>query len=264
MARAAVLGRLTWRAATVLAVRAESAQARTLVLAVPGWSGHLPGQHVDVRLTAEDGYTAQRSYSIASAPGEDHLELTVQLVEDGEVSPYLVEVAQPGDQVEVRGPVGGYFVWRAAEESPVLLVAGGSGIVPLMSMIRARAALGSRHMQPVGMGPSQRFQVPFRLIYSVRTPQTAIYADELRRRVRDDRGVDVAYAYTRQAPESERRPPGRLDGALLAAAGWPAELAPACFVCGPTGFVEAAANLLVDQGHPADRIRTERFGPTGG
>jgi ferredoxin-NADP reductase len=276
MARATVLGRLTWQAATVAEVRAESAVARTLVLDVPGWTGHVAGQHVDVRLTAEDGYTAQRSYSIASAPDDGRLELTVQFVDDGEVSPYLVEVAQPGDLFELRGPVGGYFTWVAgsgashagsetgdagteirdagtetwdAGTEPVLLVAGGSGIVPLMSMIRARKEAGSR--------------VPFRLIYSVRTPEAAIYADELRRRVRDDRGLDVSYAYTRKAPADHPRPPGRLDAALLAAAGWPADLGPACFVCGPTGFVEAAADLLVDQGHPAERIKTERFGPTG-
>jgi ferredoxin-NADP reductase len=269
MARATVLGRLTWQAATVAEVRAESAVARTLVLDVPGWNGHVAGQHVDARLTAEDGYTAQRSYSIASAPDVGRLELTVQLVDDGEVSPYLVEVAQPGDRFELRGPVGGYFTWDAGRETrnpgsetrhagsetrdagsgPVLLVAGGSGIVPLMSMIRARKAAGSR--------------VPFRLVYSVRTPEAAIYADELRRRVRDDRGLDVSYAYTRKAPADHPRPPGRLDAGLLAAAGWPADLGPACFVCGPTGFVEAAADLLVAQGHPAERIKTERFGPTG-
>jgi ferredoxin-NADP reductase len=260
------------------------------VLDVPGWNGHVAGQHVDVRLTAEDGYTAQRSYSIASAPDAGRLELTVQLVDDGEVSPYLVEVAEPGDRFELRGPVGGYFTWHAGREArdaggeardaggetrdagsetrnagsetrnagsetrnagsePVLLVAGGSGIVPLMSMVRARKAAGSR--------------VPFRLVYSVRTPEAAIYADELRRRVRDDRGLDVSYAYTRKAPADHPRPPGRLDAALLAAAGWPADLGPACFVCGPTGFVEAAADLLVAQGHPAERIKTERFGPTG-
>jgi ferredoxin-NADP reductase len=262
MARAAVLGRLTWRAATVVEVRAETAVARTLVLDVPGWAGHVAGQHVDVRLTAEDGYTAQRSYSIASAPDSGRLELTVQLVDDGEVSPYLVEVAQPGDRFEVRGPVGGYFTWAAGTE-PVLLVAGGSGIVPLMSMIRAR----KRWPGPIPtgfMGRAVGSRVPFRLIYSVRTPQAAIYADELRRRVRDDRGLDVSYAYTRKAPADHPRPPGRLDAALLAADGWPADLGPACFVCGPTGFVEAAADLLVAQGHPAERVKTERFGPTGG
>ena len=245
MARAAVLGRLTWRVATVVAARDEGEVARTLVLDVPGWTGHAPGQHVDLRLTAEDGYSAQRSYSIASAPADGRLDLTVQRVADGEVSPYLVEVAQPGDSFEVRGPIGGYFVWRDEDPSPVLLIAGGSGIVPLMAMIRTRSANGSR--------------VPFRLLYSTRSPATAIYADEL---AGADPGLQVAYAYTRHAPPDSPRPPGRLDGALLAEAGWPAELAPACYVCGPTGFVEAMADLLVNQGHAADRIRTERFGGT--
>jgi len=246
VARAAVLGRLTWRVATVAEIRAETAVADTLVFDVPGWPEHRAGQHVDVRLTADDGYAAQRSYSIASAPTAGRLELTVQRIDDGEVSPYLVDVAQPGDKVEVRGPVGGYFVWEPGDPAPVLLVGGGSGIVPLMSMIRARAAYGSR--------------VAFRLVYSTRAPETAIYADELRRRQRDDRGLDVAYAYTRTAPPSARRPVGRVDPVLLAEAGWPADLEPWCFVCGPNGFVEAVANLLVEAGHPADRVKTERFG----
>jgi len=238
--------RLTWRVATVVEIVPETAAAHTLVLEVPGWPGHLPGQHVDLRLTAEDGYTAQRSYSIASAGGGARVELTVQRVDDGEVSSYLVDEVRPGDRFELRGPVGGYFVWRSAELAPVLLVAGGSGIVPLMAMVRERAAAGSR--------------TPFRLIYSTRAPQSVIYAAELLRRVRDDHGLDVTYAYTRAAPDGHRRPPGRLDAALLAAAGWPAEFEPSCFVCGPTAFVEHVADLLVDQGHPPRRVRTERFG----
>jgi ferredoxin-NADP reductase len=241
---------------SVAAVRAETDSARTLVLDVPGWPGHLPGQHVDVRLTAEDGYTAQRSYSIASAwppasaEAGSAVELTVQRVDDGEVSPYLVDVAEPGDRFEIRGPVGGYFAWHTEDPAPVLLVGGGSGVVPLMAMVRARALAGSR--------------VPFRMVYSTRSPSTLIYAGELRHRVRDDPGLDVAYAFTRQAPPGATRPAGRLDAALLAAAGWPADLAPACFVCGPTGFVEAVADLLVDAGNAPERVRTERFGPTGG
>jgi ferredoxin-NADP reductase len=250
MARAAVLGRLIWRVATVAEAYPENPTARTVALNVPDWPGHVAGQHVDVRLTAPDGYTAQRSYSIASAPANGQLELTVQRVDDGEVSAYLVDVAEPGDHCELRGPVGGYFTWDPRDRDPVLLVAGGSGIVPLMSMIRARAAAGSR--------------APFRLIYSTRTPQTLIYADELRRRHRDDHGLDVTVAYTRTRPPESARPPGRLDAALLAEAGWPADFAPACFVCGPTGFVEAVANHLVDAGHPPGRVKTERFGPTGG
>jgi ferredoxin-NADP reductase len=249
MARAAVQRRLTWQPATVAQVRTETTTARSIVLDVPGWPGHLAGQHVDVRLTAEDGYSTQRSYSIASAPEPERLELTVQRVPGGEVSPYLTDIAEAGDQIEIRGPVGGYFTWRPEAVEPVLLVAGGSGIVPLMSMIRARAAANSR--------------VPFRLAYSVRTPDDVIYAQELSRRVRDDRGLDVAFAYTRSTPPGWPRPPGRLDAALLAEVGWPADFIPAVFVCGPTGFVEAAANLLVAQGHEPQRIRTERFGPTG-
>jgi ferredoxin-NADP reductase len=244
MARAAVLGRLTWRVATVTAVRPETTTVRTLVLDAPGWPGHLPGQHLDVRLTAEDGYSTQRSYSIASAGAP--VELTVAAVDDGEVSQYLAGAVEVGDRFEIRGPVGGYFVWRHTDPDPVLLVAGGSGIVPLMAMIRERAAVGSR--------------VPFRLVYSVRSPADAIFAAELARRVRDDHGLDVRYVYTRTAPEGWRAPVERLSAAELGAHGWPPDLSPVCYVCGPTGFVESAAGLLTDAGHPAERIRTERFG----
>jgi ferredoxin-NADP reductase len=233
----------------VVETRAETPTTRTLVLDVPDWPGHRAGQHVDVRLTAEDGYSTQRSYSIASAAGSTTVELTVQSVVDGEVSPYLVEVAMAGDRFELRGPVGGYFVWEPGPVEPVLLVAGGSGIVPLMAMIRSRSDAGSR--------------VPFRLVYSVRDPDSAIYATELARRVRDDHGLDVAMVYTRSAPVDWPGRPGRIDGVRLAQAGWPAELTPACFVCGPTGFVETVADLLVDAGHAPDRVRTERFGPSG-
>jgi ferredoxin-NADP reductase len=250
MARAAVLRRLSWQTATIAEIRVETDSASTVVLDLPGWPGHLAGQHVDVRLTADNGYSAQRSYSVASAPGDDRLEVTIQRVPHGEVSGYLVDVAQPGDMVEVRGPIGGYFTWEPSTKDPVLLIAGGSGIVPLMSMIRARAG--------------ERSRVPFRLIYSTRGPAEAIYADELRRRVRDDAGLDVAYAYTRTVPDGFPRPPGRLDAKLLTEAGWPADLEPAAFVCGPTGFVEAVANLLVAKGNDPARVKTERFGPTGG
>jgi ferredoxin-NADP reductase len=250
VARATVLGRLTWKVATVSAVRRETPSAVTLALDVPEWPTHLAGQHVDVKLTAEDGYSAQRSYSIASAPAPGRLEISVQRIEDGEMSPYLVDVAQPGDPIELRGPIGGYFVWSPDQTAPVLLVAGGSGVAPLMSMLRARSDAGSR--------------TPFRLIYSVRTPDDAMYADELRQRVRDDHGLDVAYAYTRKAPEGWRGQVGRVDAARLVSDGWPASLEPDVFICGPTSFVEAVANFLVDAGHDAQRIRTERFGPTGG
>jgi ferredoxin-NADP reductase len=230
----------------VVAIRPETSTTSTLTLEVPDWPGHRAGQHVDLRLTSPDGYTTQRSYSIASATDSSTVDLTVQGVPDGEVSSYLVGVARNGDQFELRGPIGGYFVWEPSAVDPVLLVAGGSGVVPLMAMIRTRAEAGSR--------------VPFRLVYSVRDPDSAIYATELVRRVRDDRGLDVSYVYTRAAPPEYPHPPGRLDAARLAEAGWPAELHPLCYVCGPTGFVEATADLLVAAGHPAERIRTERYG----
>ena len=243
MARAAVSGRLTWRVATVAGTRWETPSARTVVLDLPDWPGHLPGQHVDVRLTAPDGYRAQRSYSIASAWDDDgRIELTVQRLDDGEVSPYLTDVLDVGDQVELRGPVGGWFVRRDARTAPVLLVAGGSGIVPLMAMIRARAVARSKQ--------------PFRLIYSVRTPGDEIYAEELRRRVRDDAGLDVHVVHTRTEPAK------RIDVATLNTHGWPPDFGADCYVCGPTGFVEAAADILVALGHEPRRIRTERFGGT--
>lgn len=230
--------------------RDETPTVRTLVLRVPDWPGHLAGQHVDVRLTAADGYRAQRSYSLAAPANGDLVELTVQRVSDGEVSPYLTDVLAPGDPVEIRGPVGGWFVWRPTATEPVLLVAGGSGIVPLMAMIRARRVAGSR--------------APFRLIYSVRTPADVCYATELRRPTRADDGLDVTFLYTRVAPEGWPRPPGRIGLADVTTAGWPAEFAPSCFVCGPTGFVETVADILVALGHDPARIRTERFGPSGG
>jgi ferredoxin-NADP reductase len=250
MARTALLGRLTWQVGTIAEIRAETPTATTLVLNVPEWMTHLAGQHVDVRLTAPDGYSTQRSYSIASAPDEGMIEITIQRVPDGEVSSYLVGIAQIGDEIELRGPIGGYFAWEPTNPAPVLLVGGGSGIVPLMAMIRTRGGLNSR--------------TPFRLIYSVRTPTDAIYADELRRRVRDDQGLDVAYAYTRQVPDGWPGTVGRIDAARLVHDGFPGSLDPAVFVCGPTPFVEAVANVLVDQGHAPGNVRTERFGPTGG
>lgn len=260
---------MSWRAATVTAVRDETPTARTLVLRVPGWPGHVAGQHVDIRLTAPDGYTATRSYSIASASagagardggagdglrpdggvGED-VEVTVERLDDGEVSPYLAGEVVPGDVLEVRGPVGGWFVWRAGTAGPVQLVAGGSGLVPLMAMIRTRARAGDR--------------TPMRLLHSVRDPAAALYRDELHRLAAASDGLEVSYAYTRTAPAGEARAPGRVDAALLADRTWPADGAPACYVCGPTGFVETVADLLVAAGHDTARIRTERFGPTGG
>ena len=249
MARAAVPRRLTWRVATITEIRDETPTARTLVLDVPEWPGHLPGQHVDVRLTAPDGYSAERSYSIASAWGDGTpVELTIQRLEDGEVSSYLTQDLKPGDPLELRGPIGGWFVWRTTQTAPVLLLAGGSGVVPLMAMIRARGMARGRQ--------------PFRLIYSVRTPKDVIYADELARRVREDAGLDVQYVYTRETPEGWPEPAKRLTVATINTHGWPADFGPDCFVCGPTTFVEATADILVALGHEPRRIRTERFGGT--
>ena len=249
MAGAAVLGRLTWRVSTVTSVRDETATARTIALKVPGWPGHRAGQHVDVRLTAADGYSAQRSYSIASAPDGDHLELTVQRLPDGEVSPYLGQILAAGDRLELRGPIGGWFVWEPGP-APVLLVAGGSGVVPLMAMVRTRAATGTHS--------------PFRLAYSVRGPDDALYAAELAERQRRDDGLQIDYVYTRTTPAGWPVPPGRIGAAALTTPGWAPDRSPAVFVCGPTGFVEAVANLLVNAGHDPRAIKTERFGPSGG
>ena len=218
------------------------------MLDVPDWPGHVAGQHIDVRLTAPDGYRAQRSYSLAAPADGDRLELTVQHVDDGEVSEYLTRTYKKGDPIEVRGPVGGWFVWRPTQPEPVLLVAGGSGVVPLMAMIRARGDVRGRQ--------------PFRLIYSVRTPQDALYVDELARRVRDDPGLDVRFVYTRKAPDGWPDPPGRLSVATINTYGWPPDFAPDVFVCGPTSFVEASADILVALGHDPKKIRTERFGGT--
>jgi len=250
MARAAVLGRLTWLVGQLAAVREETATARTLVLDVPGWPGHLPGQHVDVRLTAEDGYSTERSYSIASAPGGTRLELTIQRLEDGEVSPYLTEVLAPGNPLELRGPIGGYFVWHPGGPQPVLLIGGGSGVVPLMAMARTRAATGSA--------------APMRLIYSTRSPATLLYAAELQRLAGPGTGLNIDIAYTREAPAGWAGPVGRLDARRLLDLAGPPVAGQQCFICGPTGFVESAARLLVEQGLADRQIRTERFGPSGG
>jgi ferredoxin-NADP reductase len=235
--------------ATVVRVVPETPQAVTLVLDVPEWPGHRAGQHADVRLTAEDGYQAQRSYSIASAPEQAQLELTVEELEDGEVSPYLVRDVQPGDAFELRGPIGGWFTWDAAEGGPLLLVAGGSGLVPLMAMLRHRRLSGS--------------DVEVRLLLSVRAPQTVLYAAELAQLAALP-GIGLTITYTREPPPGWDGPTGRVDAELLKAAGWPPESRPRAFVCGPTAFVEAIAAELLALGHEAGRVRTERFGATGG
>jgi ferredoxin-NADP reductase len=239
---------MSWRVGTVTALRDETPRARTLALDVEGWPGHAAGQHVDVRLTAADGYSATRSYSIASAPDGARVELTVERLDDGEVSPYLTQVVAVADRLELRGPVGGWFVWRPEQDAAVSLVAGGSGLVPLMAMVRTHGQAAS--------------SAPLRLLYAVRSPDAVLYRDELRDRQRD--GLDVTIAYSRLAPEGSPRPPGRVDAALLAEATWPPDAGATTYVCGPTGFVEAVADLLVAAGHDPGRVRTERFGPTGG
>jgi ferredoxin-NADP reductase len=231
--------------ATIRAARTEAPNVRTLVLEVPGWPGHVAGQHVDVRLTAEDGYQAQRSYSIASAPESPDLELTVEELEDGEVSPYLVEAAEVGDQFELRGPIGGYFTWTAATGGPLLLVAGGSGVVPLMAMIRHRRAAGS--------------DADARLLLSVKTRADIIYRSEL-----EASGVGLHVTLTRESPADWAGDTRRIDAEMLRAVGPPPQARPHVYVCGPTPFVEEAARLLVEIGHAPAAVRTERFGNTGG
>jgi ferredoxin-NADP reductase len=235
------LGRLTWLAAEVTDTVTETPRVRTLALDVPGWTGHRAGQHVDVRLTAEDGYQAERSYSLASAPGERPA-LTIERLDDGEVSPYLVDEVVPGDRFELRGPIGGYFVWDAdGATEPLLLVAGGSGIVPLMAMLRHRRAA--------------RSTVPAKLLYSSRTLADVIYRDEL-----PELGADVVQTLTREQPPGWGGYARRVDGELLREVAYPPEQDPRVFLCGPTRFVEAVAEALVALGHRPGRIRTERFG----
>ena len=239
---------MRWLVATVAETVPETPVGTTLRLEVPDWPGHSAGQHVDVRLTAEDGYSAQRSYSIASPPGADRLELTVVRIDDGEVSPYLTTVVEAGDELELRGPIGGYFVWDPADARPVLLVGGGSGVVPLMAMLRHHADLDHQgHMH---------------LVYSVRTRRDILYRDELARLADKHRCVTITL--TREAPSEWTGRLGRVSSDLLDQSGWSAADEPLCFTCGPTPFVEATANALVDLGHKPPNIKTERFGPTGG
>jgi ferredoxin-NADP reductase len=249
MAGTALLGRLSWQVAAVSDVVEETARVRSILLEPPDWPGHRAGQHVDVRLTAEDGYQAQRSYSIASAPEDDRLALTVERLDDGEVSPYLVGELRQGDGLELRGPIGGYFVWEEPLGGPLLLVAGGSGVVPLRAMLRHHAAVAS--------------DVPVRLLYSSRSLDEVVYREELLRLDGRD-WVDVHFTLTRSHPEGWNGYARRIDRDLLAEVAWPPSERPLVYVCGPTGFVEAAAAALVELGHEPGRIRTERFGSTGG
>jgi ferredoxin-NADP reductase len=229
----------------VVEVLDETSSVRSIVLDPPDWPGHLAGQHVDVRLTAEDGYQAQRSYSIGSGPEDDHVVLTVERLDDGEVSPYLVDELRPGDDLELRGPIGGYFVWKESLGGPLLLIAGGSGIVPLRAMLRHREAVGS--------------DVPVRLLYSSRSVEEVIYRAELEHAAAEH-DADVRFTLTRSRPDGWRGYDRRIDRALLEEVAWPVADDPLVYVCGPTGFVETAAGSLVDLGHDARRIRTERFG----
>jgi ferredoxin-NADP reductase len=251
MERRALPGRLVWKLGDVVATREETARATSITLAVPNWSGHRAGQHVDVRLTAEDGYQVERSYSIASPPAEaPRLTLTVERLGDGEVSPYLVDELRVGDKLELRGPIGGYFVWEASVGGPLLLVAGGSGIVPLMAMIRQRAAVGST--------------VPTRLLYSSRTYDEIIYREELEQLVTSrSTGLEVIHTLTRAQPMGWTGYDRRIDGEMLREVAWPISERPLSFICGPTPFVETAAASLVTLGYELARIKTERFGPTG-
>ena len=245
MAGTAVRGRLTWQTATVGGVTDETPQVRTLVLEVPDWPGHRAGQHVDIRLTADDGYQAERAYSIASAPGEP-LTITVERLDDGEVSPYLTEDARPGDQLELRGPIGGYFVWEAETGGPLVLAAGGSGVVPLRAILRQRSLVGS--------------SVPVRLLYSSRSWEDVIYSSELDFPAD---GVEVIYTLTRHQPPAWQGYARRVDEQMLAEVAWPAGQGPLAYVCGPTSFVESVATGLVGLSYPAERVKTERFGATG-
>jgi ferredoxin-NADP reductase len=252
MAGAAVLGRLApiaWRVGEVVEVVPETPRVKTIVLAVPEWPGHRAGQHVDVRLTAEDGYQAQRSYSIASPPEEGRLALTVERLDDGEVSPYLVDELRPGDGLELRGPIGGYFVWDAEAGGPLFLLAGGSGVVPLMAMARHRAARGRN--------------VPTRLLYSSRSLDEVIYRHELDQLAANGDGFEVVHTLTREQPPGWTGYARRVDGEMLADVAWPVADGPTAFVCGPTAFVEGVADSLTELGYAPERVKTERFGPTG-
>ena len=241
---------ITWRIATVGAIRDETATVRTYMLGVPDWPGHRPGQHVDLRLTAEDGYSVERSYSIASEPERaGEVDITVERIPDGEVSAFLHDVVVAGDQLEVRGPIGGYFVWDVPIGGPLLLVAGGSGVVPLMAMLRHRSR--------------ERSDVPTRLLFSSRNADDIIYRDELDRLAAAGDGFEVVHTLTRSRPTGWSGYDRRIDDRMLAEVLEPLGSGARCYICGPTALVEVAANALVRLGLPPDRVRTERFGPTG-
>ena len=248
------MAQLKWQLRKVVEIRQETPTVKSLILDLPDWTEHLPGQHVDVRLTAEDGYQAQRSYSIASPPEDEHLMLTVERIEDGEVSPYLTDVLSVEDQVELRGPIGGYFVWNARDgqdsDARLFLIAGGSGIAPLMAMIRHRANASNR--------------TPTTLLYSSRSYEQVIYREELDRLAADDPSLRVIHTLTGRRPQNWTGYGRRIYRTMLEETGWRPAEKPLTFICGPTALVEAVANYLLELGHEPGRIKTERFGPTGG
>jgi ferredoxin-NADP reductase len=250
LAGTAVLGRLAWQFGTLADIVQETPRVASLYFDLPGWSGHLAGQHVDVRLTAEDGYVAERSYSIASPPEDQRVALTVERLDDGEVSPYLVGELRLGDKLELRGPIGGFFVWRVGENRPLFLIGGGSGVVPLMAMLRHRDRMKSRTQA--------------RLLYSSRSQADIIYRAELDRLASAGDGLEVYHTLTREKPAGWKGFTRRVDQAMMQEVAWPKEQMPAVYICGPTTFVEAAASLLVSMGYPPISIKTERFGATGG
>lgn len=241
---------LAWQLAEVRDIVVETPRVKSLLLHIADWQGHLPGQHVDIRLTAEDGYQAQRSYSIASPPEDELLALTVEEVAGGEVSPYLVGDVRAGDRFELRGPIGGYFVWTVATHGPLSLIAGGSGVVPLMAMLRHRAR--------------RKVRAPALLLYSSRSLEDVIYREELEAMARGHPNLRVVHTLTRNPPEAWTGHRGRIDKALLAEECFPPEQTPKSFVCGPTPFVENVSRLLVQLGHDPLTVKTERFGPSGG
>jgi ferredoxin-NADP reductase len=247
---ATVSHRLAWQIGEVVETNSETPRTKSLFLEVPGWQGHRAGQHVDVRLTAEDGYQAQRSYSIASAPENGRLELVVERLDDGEVSPYLTDELRTGDGLELRGPIGGWFAWDAEERGPLLLIAGGSGIAPLMAMVRHREAAGS--------------DTPVRLLFSSRSHEEIIFRQELEDLTAEDETLKVIHTLTRSQPENWHGYDRRIDEQMLREVAYPPEEQPLAFVCGPTPLVETVATALVGLGHDPARVKTERFGPTGG
>jgi ferredoxin-NADP reductase len=241
---------LVWQGSKIISIRTETPQTKSFTLALPQWMTHQPGQHYDVRLTAPDGYQTERSYSIASPPEQTgEIELTVERIADGEVSPYLHDVVVPGDQLEVRGPVGGYFVWNVTLGGPLMLIGGGSGVVPLMAMLRHRAA--------------QKSTIPTRLLYSSRTLEDVIYKSELDGLAQSDRALEIMYAFTRQAPAGWTGYRRRIDADMLREVMGALGDSARTYVCGPTLLVESVANSLVQMGRSPQLIRTERFGPTG-